>query len=194
MKTVLRKIGEFFSLLLALPLILLFLLFILCKAPVDYIRYRRSLYRKETGEKAHWWPYNDYIRLYDIIKTNNLPLKYLRNTAADITGHGFWITGNAAITPDRGLAYDGDKGEWTAEEEDDEGNPVDCEIVACHLEACHALPGGEHCNFVYLLVDKADVPESAVLSFDTYRIVPYSPKDPLPALEEILKAEKISRS
>jgi hypothetical protein len=55
-------------------------------------------------------------------------------------------------------------------------------------------PGGEHCNFVYLLVDKADVPESAVLSFDTYRIVPYSPKDPLPALEEILKAEKISRS
>lgn len=194
MKTVLRKIGEFFSLLLALPLILLSLLFILCKAPVDYIRYRRSLYRKETGEKAHWWPYNDYIRLYDIIKTNNLPLKYLRNTAVDINGDGYWIIGNAAITPDWGLAYDEDKAKWTANEEDDEETPVDRETANCHLEACRALPGGEHCNFVYLLVDKADVPESAVLSFDTYRIVPYSPKDPLPALEEILQAEKISRS
>ena len=113
-KTILRKIGECFSLLLALPLILLFVLYILLELPVDYIRYRRSLYRKETGEKAGWWAYNEHIRLYDIIKTNDLPLTFLRNTADDTNGHGYWIIGNAAITPDCGLAYDGDKAAWSA--------------------------------------------------------------------------------
>lgn len=194
MKNALRTVRDYALLILVLPLILLFLLYILLQIPVDYVRYRRSIYRKETGEKAGWWAYNEYIRLYDTVKANGLPLKYLRNTAIDTNGYGFWIAGNAAIIPDCGLAYDGDKAKWTADEEDDEGNPVDCEIADCHLEACHALPGGEHCNFVYLLVEKGDVPEGAVLSFDTYRIVPYDPKKPLPALQEILKAENITMS
>ena len=81
-----------------------------------------------------------------------------------------------------------------ANEEDDEETPVDRETANCHLEACRALPGGEHCNFLYLLVDREEVPQGAVLSFATYRIVPCDLKKPLPALEEILKAEKISRS
>lgn len=194
MKKVWENVRDYVVLFLISPLILLFVLYVLLRSPVDYIRYRRSIYRKETGEKAGWWAYNDFIRLYDTVRANDLPLKFLRNTAADINGHGFWIIGNAAITPTYGLAYDGDKAEWTADEEDDEGNPVDCEIADCHLEACHALPGGEHCNFVYLLVEKGDVPEGAVLSFHTYRIIPYDPKKPLPALQEILKAENITLS
>ncbi len=192
MKNALRSVRDVILLVLLLPLLLLVFACYLLTFPITFFRYRRSPYYKDTGEKCKLWGLTDYVRLYNVIKKNGLPMTYLRAKEVPLTGYGYWILGNAAVTFGYEPEYDEQTEAWLSKQEDEEGEPsAPRPLWEAYLEECNSLPGGEGCGFVYLLVDKADVPESAVLSFDTYRIVPYSPKDPLPALEEILKAENI---
>ena len=195
MKNALRSVRDVILLILILPLLLLVLVCYLFTFPITFFRYRHSLYYKDTGEKCKLWGLTDYVRLYDVIKKNGLPMTHLRAKEVSLTGYGYWILGNAAVTFGYEPEYDEKTESWVTTQEDEEGEAsTPRPLWEAYLEECNSLPGGERCDFVYLLVDGEEVPEGAVTAFETYRIVPCDLKKPLPALEEILQAEKISRS
>ena len=188
MKEFFKKIVGWALFILLVPLIVLVLLLWLCSWPLDWFRYRRSRYYKDTGEKFRFMS-NRFVRLYDTVKGYHLPLTFLRDTSDETNAYGFWVIKNAAIVVADGVEYETETNKWTAEEEDENGITVNQEIAGILLEDCQKLPGGEHCDFIYLLVDDTDVPLDAVLSFDTYRVVPTSLKNPLHSLQEIVKEQ-----
>ena len=195
MKNALRSVRDVILLVLLLPLLLFVFACYLLIFPITFFRYRRSPYYKDTGEKCKLWGLTDYVRLYNVIKKNGLPMTYLRAKEVSLTGYGYWILGNAAVTFGYEPEYDEKTEAWLSKQEDEEGEAsTPRPLWEAYLEECNSLPGGEGCRFVYLLVDGEEVPEGAVLSFATYQIVPCDLKKPLPALEEILQAEKSSRS
>ena len=188
MKEFFKKIIGWVIFILLVPLIPLGLLLLFCSWPWDWFRYRLSRYYKDTGEKYRFMS-NRFVRLYDTVKGYNLPLTFLRDPSDEVNAYGFWVIKNAAIVVADGVEYETETNKWTAEEEDENGITVNQEIANILLEDCQKLPGGEHCDFIYLLVDDTDVPLDAVFSFDTYRVVPTNLKNPLHSLQEIVKEQ-----
>ena len=187
MKEFFKKIIGWVIFILLIPVILLALMLWICSWPFEVLRYRRSLYYKDTGEKFRFGS-GHYIHIYDTVKKNSLPFTFLRYPDSQINANGYWILKNAAVTYSFEITYRKDQKQWYIEEEEEEGtrNQWFADFL---LDTCKEIPGGEHCDFIYLLVDEKDVPLDAVLSFDTYRVVPTSLKNPLHSLQEIVKEQ-----
>lgn len=188
MKEFFKKILGWVIFILLIPVILLALMIWICSWPFEVLRYRRSLYYKDTREKFRFGS-GHYIRIYDTVKKYGLPFAFLRTQDMECNAYGYWVLKNAAVTMGVGLEYDTKKGAWHIEEETEEGDPINRKIAESILAECKELPGGEHCDFLYLLMDDKDVPLDAVLSFDTYRIVPVNFKNLLHPLQEIAKEQ-----
>ncbi len=187
MKEFFKNLLGWALLIVLTPLILLALLIWICTLPFERLRYHRSLYHKDTGEKFYLGS-GHYINIYDTVKKYGLPFTFLRCPDSQTNADGYWIIKNAAVTYGFGVMYREDKKQWCVEEEDEEGdwNQWFADLL---LDTCKEIPGGEHCDFIYLLVNGKDVPEDAVLAFDTYRIVPTNLKKPLHSLHEIVKEQ-----
>ena len=188
MKEFIKKIIGWVIFILLIPLIVLVLLLWFCSWPLDGFRYRRSRYYKDTGEKFRFGS-DRYVRIYDTVKKHSLPFVFLHDKEAETNAYGYWIIKNAAVIYSCEMVYREDKKQWYIEKEEEEESDRNQWFADFLLDACKELPGGEHCDFIYLLVDDTDVPEDAVLSFDTYRVVPTNLKNPLHSLQEIVKEQ-----
>ena len=75
------------------PVIVLFLLVVLIYTPFDYLKYKRSRYYKDTKEKYSWFCASSaYIKFYDLIKNENLPIEFYRCDDASFTSMAFLST------------------------------------------------------------------------------------------------------
>ena len=64
---------------LAVPLIILWFLWVIIITPYDYVRYKCSRYYKDTKEKYSWlYTFSYYLRLYDAVKKADLPIDFYR--------------------------------------------------------------------------------------------------------------------
>lgn len=137
-----------------LPVVLLVLLCFILYTPVDYVKYRRSRYRKDTGVRYTWLAgVSCYVRLYDLIKRENLPIEYYRGTEEPTT-YGFFLYGDTLILND----YDPDphyvaeQDAWLVEIEDeyvDIAKDVD-EVIA----RCNEKLGTNRCQKAVVLIDR----------------------------------------
>lgn len=95
-----------------LPICILFLLYKLIMTPIDYLRYKRSLYQKDFPHKYTWLaePHMDN-KPYTAIKENNLPVEYIKSSE-DYNLPGYFIYRDLLLVFSNPLFFDKKRGEW----------------------------------------------------------------------------------
>ena len=113
------KIWRTLSVIILTPIVCIILLLLLLWTPIDYIKYKFSRYYKDTKEKYSWMcAVSCYVRLYDLIKKENLPIEYHRCNDSHVTGYGYFVYKDVLILNDYELSYDPEKQIWLVEIED----------------------------------------------------------------------------
>ena len=75
-----RAIEKFFSFILAILIAIIFGIFLTFLLPFDYIKYKRSLYYKNTKKKYTFFAAsNDNFKIYNEINKNNLPITFIHH-------------------------------------------------------------------------------------------------------------------
>lgn len=136
------------------PVILLFLLWVLLYTPFDYLKYKRSRYYKDTKEKYSWFCASSaYIKFYELIKKENLPIDFYRCSDTPITGYGFFVYKDTLILNDyEEPCYDEEKNIWLVEIEDEYIDMKDDVVEA--IERCNKLLKKDVCKKAVVLMDK----------------------------------------
>lgn len=92
-----------------MPLLLTCFLLIILYTPIDYLRFRMSAFRKETGHKYRWIITTaSTYRIHRIITNEGLSIKYYKDKEDDGTT-GFFVSGNTLLAYGIGrgsLSYD----------------------------------------------------------------------------------------
>lgn len=120
-KQLFNKMKSNISIVLLLPFILILILFMLLYTPFDFIKYKKSHYYKDTKEKYTFLSGDSiYIKLYNLIKDNNLTIEYFRYSFIDITAYGYFKYNDILIFADYDVFFDEDKNQWCCGCADDE--------------------------------------------------------------------------
>ena len=84
MKKVFSKIGTFFGAFFGIILALLVGICFVLLLPLDYIKYKRSLFYKNEHKKYKFFAGSGfYFEFYNEIAKNDLPIKYMFNPKND---------------------------------------------------------------------------------------------------------------
>ncbi len=172
---------------LLLPVILLFLLWLLIITPIDYIQYKRSRYYKDTKEKYSWLCMSSYyIKFYDLIKKENLPIDYYPCNNALITGNGFFVYKDILLLNDyEPLCYDAEKGVWTIEIED-EYVDIKAEVEAA-IVRCNELLKRDVCKKAVVLIDKDLFEEHPDVKYENIDFLPVENDLDVEAIKTLIK-------
>lgn len=153
-----------------LPVVLMALLCLVLYTPIDYVKYRRSRYRKETGVRYTWLAgASCYVRLYDLIKKENLPIEYHRGTD-ELTTYGFFLYGDTLLLNDYDPHYDAEQDAWLVEIEDeyvDIAKDVDETIAHCNEQL-----GTNRCQKALVLIDRDVWQEHPEAHYDRIEFLP----------------------
>lgn len=172
-------------LLIASPFILVWLLI---KTIRDYLKYKKSNYYQDTGEKYSWLCADTpHISFYNDIKDARLPIKYYRDKNIRITGYGYFIYDNTLILCDYDsdlLFFDKDKDEWLIYEEHDYlllENEIDEEI-----KKANEFLGENICKKVLLFVDKDLLEEASQKQYEKIEFLSITDGNKVAALNNIV--------
>ncbi len=183
------KLVEVLLTILFFPIILLVLLFFLLYTPVDYIRYRRSLYYRDTKEKYCWLGgTRSSLKLYDTIRKEDLPIRFIRDDSFPANCYGYFVFENNLILCEYTPVFNAAEKRWEFEEED-VYIEFDAAAVQSEIDRCNELLNENVCTFAYVLLDNDDIPPEAPLVFETYRLIPVQNNNYAAALREILGAQ-----
>ena len=190
MKRSVESTITFILMLLFFPIILLFMLFILIATPFDYLKYKRTRYYKDTKEKySLFCATSYYIKLYDLIKEENLPIDYYRyNNGSFITGYGFFVYKDILILSGYVLCHDEEKNIWLVETDDEYVDIKD--DVEDEIKACNDFLKKEVCKRAVVLIDEDDFNEHPELKYDNIEILPIINGSYKNAIETILQQEQ----
>lgn len=161
MKKLLNKAGELLSYIVLTPLCILFGIGLVLYIPVDYVRYRRSAFFRDTRRRYELYSGNtQWIRLYNAMRAENLPLEYHLRTTEDIH-YGYFRYRNILLVQDYTVEYDPKKQEWFAyyDEEDQQACTTVGETLECSVESYNEIVGQNICDRAVLLIDRAHIPE-----------------------------------
>ena len=167
------------------PIALLFLLVLLITTPIDYFKYIRTRYYKDTHEKYSWLCRESYyIKFYDMIKKNNLAIDYYRSNLESFTGHGYFIYNDILILTDYEPCFDNEKNIWTVEIEDEY---IDIKAnVEETIEECNNFLKGDICKRAIVLIDNEVYSEHPNLKYDNFDFLPVTSGNELKALKTII--------
>lgn len=168
-----NKFGQLLITVLLFPLVLVFLFCILIITPFDYFRYKKSRYYKDTKEKYSWLcGMSSYVKLYCLIKKENLPINYYRYDEVHITGYGFFIYKDTLILNDYELCYDEEKNIWLFENEDEY---VDIkEGVEYTINECNEFLKNDVCKKAVVLIDRELYEEHPDVKYENIDFLPIS--------------------
>ena len=100
MKKILCKIGDFFETLFAMIVALIFGVCVVFLLPLDYIKYKRSLYYKTEHKKYKFYAASGVnFEIYNEIIKNDLPIKFICNPDDDSLERGCFVYNNTLIIP-----------------------------------------------------------------------------------------------
>ena len=106
--------------LLFLPLILLSIIGFLVFTPIDFVRYKRMAYYKDTRTKYHLFiSLSPYVQLYNAVKKSALPIDYHPSDADFCEGYGFFTYKDTLILNDIAPHFDKKENRWTVEINDE---------------------------------------------------------------------------
>lgn len=113
MKKVLSKIGTFFGTLFGILLALLVGICFVLLLPLDYIKYKRSLFYKNEHKKYKFFAGSGfYFEFYNEIAKSNLPNKYMFNPTNDALECGWFVFDKTLLIPDSMVEYHSDVEKW----------------------------------------------------------------------------------
>ena len=119
MKKVFSKIGTFFGTLFGILLALLVGICSVLLLPLDYIKYKRSLFYKNEHKKYKFFAGSGfYFEFYNEIAKNDLPIKYMFNPKNDALECGWFVFDKTLLIPDSMVEYYSDVEKWFCSEYD----------------------------------------------------------------------------
>lgn len=158
MKEFMKKFLYALICVLATPLVLLFALGLGLYIPVDYVRYRRCAFYKDTGHKYELFSGNtQWIRLYNAMRAEDLPLDFHFHSTREVT-YGYFRYKNILLVQDYPAEYDPNSGEWFVCYDKDDKEPCTplAEALKSELEGFNDILGEKRCDRAVLLVDRRD--------------------------------------
>ena len=119
MKKVFSKIGTFFGAFFGIILALLVGICFVLLLPLDYIKYKRSLFYKNEHKKYKFFAGSGfYFEFYNEIAKNDLPIKYMFNPKNDALECGWFVFDKTLLIPDTMVEYYSDVEKWFCSEYD----------------------------------------------------------------------------
>ncbi len=157
MKKVLSKIGTFFGTLFGILLALLVGICFVLLLPLDYIKYKRSLFYKIEHKKYKFFAGSGfYFELYNEVAKNNLPIKYIFNPQNDALECGWFVFNKTLLIPDTMVEYHSDIEKWFCSEYDG-GHDVSSipleEYLKQEIDSVNELLEANICDKAVVLVD-----------------------------------------
>ena len=186
MKEKIIKYLKAFLTVLLFPLALLFLLGFLATTPFDYFKYKKTQYYKDTHEKYSWFcTQTYYVKLYNLIKSENLPIDYFRDKTDDFTGYGYFIYKDILILSDYNIRYDSKKNIWIVDDDDDEDiNIID--DVESNIKQCNKFLENNICKRAAILINEDILIEYPAPNYENLTFIPISNDDTLSALKKLI--------
>ncbi len=168
-----------------LPIVVLFLLGLLIITAFDYMKYKKSRYYKDTNEKYSWLCTSSYyIKFYDMIKKENMPIDFYRSDDVPITGYGFFVYKDILILNDYEPCYDEEKNIWLVEIEDEY---IDIkEDVKNAINRCNELLKDNRCDKAVVLIDKDLYEQHPNVKYENIQFIPVSNDLDVEAIADIL--------
>lgn len=146
-----------------------FVLILIVYIPVDYIRYKRSLYYKNERTKYSLMEGSGIMfELYNEIFSAGLPIEFVHNPVEDSVSSGWFVYDQTLIIPNVFcFTYDTDNGAWTYEVEDDEETKK-CimsldEYIETSMQEANELTGETICSNAIVLIHAGSI-ENAELA------------------------------
>ncbi len=164
------NIKETVFTILLFPIVLLFLLCLFIITPFDYFKYKRTRYCKDTHEKYSWLcTSSNYIRFYDLIKNENLPIDYYRCDYVPVTGYGYFIYKDILILNDYEPCFDTEQNIWTVEVEDEYTDIKD--DVETTIKRCNDFLKDKVCKKAVVLIDSDIYNEHPDIKYELFDFV-----------------------
>lgn len=172
---------------LLFPVILLCLVGLLLITTFDYFKYKRTQYYKDTHEKYSWLCTSSYyIKLYNLIKKEQLPIMYYPCNNVLLTGYGYFVYRDILLLNDCEPYFDEEKKTWTFYEgESDEYVDIEeeCEIA---IERCNDFLGREVCKKALVLIDDEVYQEHPGIQYEKFDFLPVEDGNEAKALKKMI--------
>lgn len=156
MKKVLRTIFDY---LWAFVFSIAFFVFLIFLLPVDYIRYKRSAYYRQTHKKYQSYiASNPKFAVHNDILENNLPIQYIENV--NNPGCGWFVFGNTLIIVNAfSFKYDSTQQKWGSYDGEDEQTVLITleEYIELDLEDFNTIAGQTPCTEAVVLARSKDI-------------------------------------
>ena len=157
-----KAIRQFLSAVLAVAGLVLFGVLLVFMIPVDYIKYKRSLYYKKYRKKYTLFGATGVaLRLYNEILKHGLPIRFYENPNNPALACGWFVLGDTLIILDAyHFEYDGETGVWkTFCQEDDESREMMSldEYIECEIQDANSLTGQTICKDAVVLIDEYSI-------------------------------------
>lgn len=122
MKKILSAFRDFFLTIFVVVVLLFTTICIVIASPFTWYQYRKSHFFLDTGTPFKIGIMNNYtFRLYELIRKENLPIRYLVPSDPNLACDGFFLAGSTLLIHNlSGLIYEERLGGWTAYPEDEE--------------------------------------------------------------------------
>ncbi len=179
------KVKDGIFTVLLFPIFLLGLLCLLFITPIDYYKYKKSRYYKDTHEKYSWLCTSSYyIKLYDLIRNEKLPIDYYRCEYIPITGYGYFIYKDILILNDYEPSFDVERDIWTVEIEDEYIDIKD--DVENAIERCNDFLKKDVCKKAIVLIDSDVYNEHPSIKYELFDFVPIYDNNTASALKNAI--------
>lgn len=161
MKAVRKFVLELLLGIILSPLIILAGACLVILLPVDYIKYKNSLYYK--NEKEKYSPYEASglnFKVYNEIAQNNLPIRYIKNPLDTSIQSGWFVFNRTLIIINCfTFEYDYEKKKWFCGQTEDEGKEIITldEYIEIELQEFNENVDELLCDEAIVLISQDDV-------------------------------------
>lgn len=161
-----RAIKNFFSFILVIPIAIIFGGCLIFMLPFDYIKYKRSLYYKNTKEKYTFFAASTpNFEIYNEINKHNLPIRFIHHPEEKSIVYGWFVFEKTLIIVNAyNFEYDSESENWIfSVESDEEENQVILsvdEYIETEIEDINKALNDKVCDKAVVLICSDDLQNS----------------------------------
>ena len=158
-----NAIKNFFSFILAIFIAIIFGVCLIFLLPFDYIKYKRSLYYKNTKKKYTFFDAsNQNFEVYNEINKHNLPIRFIHHPEEKSTVYGWFVFEQTLIIVNAfNFEYNAESEKWIfSTEVDEEENRVLLsvdEYIETEIEDVNQALGDKVCDKAVILICSDDL-------------------------------------
>ena len=188
MKKIFKKIFDIFLTAIALPFVFILLFLLVLYTPIDYLRYKKTFYYKQIKEKYTWLcGGSTYIKVYDLVQKNKLPIDFYRNKAVSTTGYGYFVYQDSLLLIDYNICYDDELEKWVVNFGDDEPAPLESVAIG-EIDAFNSK-FGKNIEKAVVLIDEEIYNDIVKYNFSDIVFLKVENDKYLPALKDFLNVK-----